>query len=82
LAVAGVGAAWTLTPGNWSATARVGGLEFTPARLLVLAVLAAGGTWFLWHRFWRFAEYRVTQAFLGFLTLGGDAKPDAAKTEG
>lgn len=76
------GAAWTLAPGNWSTTARVGGLEFTPARLLVLAGLSAVGTWFLWHRFWRFAEYRVTQAFLGFLTLAGDAKPDAAKTGG
>ena len=74
-------ALYCLSVGNWAATVRVGVLKFTPARLSYLALLAGVGTWFLWHRFWRFAEYRVTQAFLGFLTLSGEVQPDAPKSE-
>jgi hypothetical protein len=76
------GAGWSVHAGDWNATVRVGSLEFTAARLLFLTALAAVGTRFLWQRFWRFAEYRVTQAYLGFLTLTGETKPDAAKAGG
>lgn len=76
------GAGWSVHAGDWNATVRVGSLEFTAARILFLAALAVAGTRFLWQRFWRFAEYRVTQAYLGFLTLTGEKKPDAVKAGG
>ena len=77
------GAAWSLLPGNWSAAVWLGRMELTAGRLFFLAALGGVGAWFLWHRHWRFAEYRVTQGLLGFLTIRDDKKPEAAQsTEG
>ena len=70
---------WCVWFGNWSATASLGNLQLTPGRLLFLAGLGVVGAWFLWHRYWRFAEYRVTHAMLGFLTIKDDKKSDAPK---
>ena len=61
--------------------ARVGTVELTPGRMLFFSVLAAISSHFLWNRFWRFGEYRVTQALLGFLTINDKPEEKAKETK-
>jgi hypothetical protein len=55
---------------------KVGSMEFTPSRLLFLAVIVAISAFLLWKRFWRFAHYRVTQALIASLLLEISGQPD------
>ncbi len=70
----------SLRSANWFAFASIGRMELTGGRLLFLAAMSCIAAWFLWHRYWRFAEYRVTHAMFGFLTIKDDKKPEAPKT--
>jgi hypothetical protein len=80
LGVIAVGVAvWSLRFANWNATASIGRMELTGGRMLFLAALACVAAWFLWHRYWRFAEYRVTHAMFGFLTIKDEKKAEAPK---
>ncbi|MBX9680699.1 MAG: hypothetical protein K2X38_18240 [Gemmataceae bacterium] len=73
--------------GAENGAARIGTAELTGGRVAYFAVLSAFAARFLWVRYWRFAEYRVTQALLGFLTIKDKAsdkaedKDKAAKNE-
>jgi hypothetical protein len=59
---------------------KIGSMEFTPSRLVFLAVVEAGAARLLWLRYWRFAEYRVTQALISSLLLG--IKAEKEKSDG
>jgi hypothetical protein len=65
--------------GRWGNAAKLGDLEFTPARLVFLAATGTVTSALLWRRYQRFAEYRVTHAMLGFLTIQDDKKPTTEK---
>lgn len=54
--------------------ARLGVLDLTGWRLIYFVVLAGIASRLLWNRYCRFADYRVTQALLGYLAIKD--KPD------
>jgi hypothetical protein len=68
--------------GTVDGTARIGAVELTGLRVIYFVVLTAVAAQFLWTRFWRFAEYRVTQALLGFLTIKEKAEEKPEKKPG
>jgi hypothetical protein len=48
---------------------KIGSVELTLWRLVFLAAISLGAARLLWLRYWRFAEYRVTQALVSSLLL-------------
>lgn len=65
-------------------TARIGIVELTGWRLVYFSVLAGVSSCLLWNRYWRFSDYRVTQALIGFLTIkdkAGEKTLDVKKEE-
>ena len=65
--------------GTEDGRARIGVVELTGSRVAYFVVLATFAARFLWTRYWRFAEYRVSQAILGFLTLKEKAEEKPAE---
>ncbi len=73
--------AFRLWFGTESGTARIGFVEVTGWRVVYFAAITAFAARFLWTRYWRFAEYRVSQALIGFLTIKEKTEEKPTKKE-